>query len=101
MSNMVEIVWGLNVECRFPITNRRVRGIVFFDAGQTWGGNQSLVKDFSPRKSVGLGIRFDLLGALARIEYGYPLNVPVGNGKPKGGKIDLDIEPSFSVAVKF
>jgi outer membrane protein insertion porin family len=84
----------LNVEYRFPITNM-VRGIIFFDAGQTWGGNQSLVKDFFPRKSVGLGVRFDFMGALARIEYGYPLNVPVGKGKPKGGKIEFDIGPSF------
>jgi len=84
----------LNVEYRFPITNM-VRGIIFFDAGQTWGGKENLVKDFFPRKSVGLGVRFDFMGALARIEYGYPLNAPVGSGKPKRGKIEFDIGPSF------
>jgi len=84
----------LNVEYRFPIVNM-VRGIIFFDAGQTWGGNQGLIKDFWPRKSVGLGIRFDFMGALARIEYGYPLNAPVGKGKSNGGKIEFDIGPAF------
>lgn len=82
----------LNIEYRFPITNM-IRGIIFFDAGQTWGGEEKIWSDFSPKKSIGLGLRFDFLGALARVEYGYPLDKI--NGKKKGGKLEFDIGPAF------
>jgi len=82
----------LNIEYRFPITSM-LRGIIFFDAGQTWGGDQSVINDFSPKKSIGVGLRFDFLGALARVEYGYRLDT-IGNTK-KGGKIEFDIGPAF------
>ncbi len=84
----------LNIEYRFPITSM-LRGIIFFDAGQTWGGTQSVWKDFSPKKSVGLGIRFDFLGALARLEYAKPLDRLEGESKVRGWKLEFDIGPSF------
>ena len=84
----------LNVEYRFPITSM-LRGIIFFDAGQTWGGTQKVWKDFSPKKSVGLGIRFDFLGALARLEYAKPLDKLEGESKVRGWKLEFDIGPSF------
>jgi outer membrane protein insertion porin family len=85
----------LNVEYRVPITSM-LRAIIFFDAGQTWGGDQRLWKDFSPRKSVGVGLRFDFLGALARVEYGYPLDAAIKGGKKsKSGRLEFDIGPAF------
>ena len=84
----------LNVEYRIPITSM-FRGILFFDAGQAWGGNQKIWKDFAPRKSVGIGLRFDFLGALARIEYGIPLDPPVKGEKRGSGRFEFDIGPSF------
>jgi outer membrane protein assembly factor BamA len=84
----------LNVEYRIPITSM-FRGILFFDAGQAWGGDQKIWKDFAPRKSVGIGLRFDFLGALARIEYGIPLDPPVKGEKRGSGRFEFDIGPSF------
>jgi len=78
----------LNVEYRFPITNV-LRGLLFFDAGQTWADNEWPWDRFSPKKSIGMGLRIDLMGALARLEYGYPLD---------GGREHnwhFDIGPSF------
>jgi outer membrane protein insertion porin family len=82
----------LNIEYRFPITNM-LRGIIFFDAGQTWGGNEKIFSDFSPKKSIGVGLRFDFLGALARVEYGYRLDT-IGTTK-KGGRLEFDLGPAF------
>ncbi|MBD3184399.1 outer membrane protein assembly factor BamA [Candidatus Poribacteria bacterium] len=84
----------LNVEYRFPITDM-LRGLIFFDAGQTWADNILPWDNFKPRKSVGIGLRIDLLGALARIEYGIPLDPAMEGDKIKGGKIEFDIGPAF------
>jgi outer membrane protein insertion porin family len=84
----------LNVEYRFPITDM-LRGLIFFDAGQTWADNEWPWDNFRPRKSVGIGLRIDLLGALARLEYGYPLDPAREGESVKGGKIQFDIGPAF------
>ena len=78
----------LNVEYRSPINNI-MRALIFLDAGQTWGDDERPWDNFRPKKSVGIGLRLDLLGALARLEYGYPLD---GDG---GGKFQFDIGPAF------
>ncbi|MEK7396607.1 MAG: outer membrane protein assembly factor BamA [Candidatus Poribacteria bacterium] len=79
----------LNIEYRFPIASM-LRGIIFFDAGQTWGGTQSALKNFrSVKTSAGLGVRFDFMGALARLEYAKPL------AHNKNWKLEFDIGPSF------
>jgi len=83
-----------NLEYRFPITDM-LRGLVFFDAGQTWGEGEGPWDNFSPRKSVGIGLRIDLMGALARIEYGIPLDPARDGEKVRGGKIEFDIGPAF------
>ena len=78
----------LNIEYRFPITDV-LRGLIFFDAGETWADNEWPWDRFEPKKSIGIGLRIDLLGALARLEYGYPLD---------GGRENnwhFDIGPSF------
>jgi outer membrane protein insertion porin family len=84
----------LNVEYRFPITDM-LRGLVFFDAGQSWADNEWPWDDFSLRKSVGIGLRIDLLGALARLEYGYPLDEARGGEGVKKGRFQFDIGPAF------
>ena len=84
----------LNVEYRFPITDM-LRGLIFFDAGQAWADNEWPWDNFKPRKSVGIGLRIDLLGALARLEYGFPLDEAREGEGVKGGKIQFDIGPAF------
>ena len=83
-----------NAEYRFPITDM-LRGIIFFDAGQTWADNEQPWKNFKPRKSIGIGIRLDLLGALARFEYGFPLDPAKEGEKVKGGSLQWSIGPAF------
>ena len=84
----------LNIEYRFPITDI-LRGLIFFDAGQTWGDSERFWSNFKPRKSIGLGLRIDLLGALARLEYGYAFDEPrEGSGIKRVG-IQFDIGPAF------
>ena len=84
----------LNVEYRFPITDM-LRGLIFFDSGQTWADDTWPWDNFIPRKSIGVGLRIDLLGALARLEYGYPLD-PAREGEGvKGGRFQFDIGPAF------
>lgn len=78
----------LNVEYRFPIYSA-VRGLVFFDMGQTWGDNEWPWERISPRKSIGAGVRLDLMGALARLEYAIPLD------STRGGQFLFDIGPAF------
>ncbi len=78
----------LNVEYRFPITDM-LRGLIFFDAGETWADNEWPWDRFKPKKSIGIGLRIDLLGALARLEYGYPLD----DGRENNWH--FDIGPSF------
>jgi len=78
----------LNIEYRFPITDV-LRGLIFFDAGETWADNEWPWDRFKPKKSIGIGLRIDLLGALARLEYGYPLD----DGRENNWH--FDIGPSF------
>jgi len=61
-----------NFELVFPlIKDAGMKGVVFFDAGNTWNGGYSL-NDL--RKSAGLGIRwYSPIGPL-RLEYGYVLD---------------------------
>lgn len=84
----------LNVEYRFPITDM-LRGLVFFDVGQTWDDSKYPWDNFKPRKSVGIGLRVDLLGALARLEYGIPLDGAGENDAVKNGQFQFDIGPAF------
>ncbi|HEX28629.1 TPA: outer membrane protein assembly factor BamA [Candidatus Poribacteria bacterium] len=101
----ISSAWGgnkmyyLNLEWRFPIVEA-IRGLVFFDMGQTWNENtgtlKALLDDFKPRRSIGVGVRFEMFGMLARLEYGYALDRDLGHGKlaPKG-KFHFTIGPGF------
>jgi outer membrane protein insertion porin family len=78
----------VNAEYRFPITDM-LRGLIFFDAGQTWSDNEWPWDRFKPKKSVGIGLHIDLLGALVRLGYAYPLDE--GERDP----FQFDIGPAF------
>jgi outer membrane protein insertion porin family len=84
----------LNVEYRFPITDM-LRGLVFFDVGQVWAENEWPWRYFKLRRSIGVGLRIDLLGALARLEYGFPLDPAREGEKVKGGRFQFEIGPAF------
>jgi outer membrane translocation and assembly module TamA len=86
-----------NFEYRIPISPQ-LTGAVFFDIGHVWHENTSnIFKDLSFKKGAGVGIRFDLLGMLARIEWGYGFDRDRnGDGrKEPGGKIHFTIGPGF------
>ena len=84
----------LNVEHRFPITDM-LTGLMFFDAGQTWADSEWPWDNLRLRKSIGVGIRINLLGALARLEYGYPLDEAREGEGVKGGKFQFELGPAF------
>ena len=52
----------------------------------------NIFKDINLKKGAGVGIRFNLLGMLARIEWGYGFDRPEGR---KGGKFHFTIGPGF------
>ena len=88
-------MYYLNLEYRFPITDM-VRGIVFFDMGQVWNEHTpNIFDEFKPKKSVGAGVRFDLFGMLARLEYGYGLDREVNGESAPAGKFHFTIGPAF------
>jgi len=88
-------MYYVNLEYRFPITDM-IRGIVFYDMGQVWNEHtDNVFAEFKPKKSVGIGVRFDLFGMLARLEYGYGLDRRV-NGEPApAGRFHFTIGPAF------
>lgn len=101
---VISSMWGgnkmfyLNLEWRLPIVET-VRGVIFFDMGQTWnertGTLRDLIRDFSPKKSVGVGLRFEMFGMLARLEYGYALDRELAGRPAPKGKFHFTIGPAF------
>ncbi|MGQ0504770.1 MAG: outer membrane protein assembly factor BamA [Myxococcaceae bacterium] len=71
----------LNVELEFPIFEKvGIRGVIFYDAGNTWARNEQFFQDKQDRlplgvfHSIGFGFRwFSPIGPL-RFEWGIPLN---------------------------
>ena len=91
-----KMVYG-NFEYRIPISPQ-LTGAVFFDIGHVWHEDTAnIFKDLKFKKGAGVGIRFDLLGMLARIEWGYGFDRDRnGDGiKEPGGKIHFTIGPGF------
>ena len=85
-------VFYANLEYRIPL-GAQLTGAAFFDIGQVWDEEESnIFKDINLRKGAGVGIRFNLLGMLARIEWGYGFDRPEGR---KGGKFHFTIGPGF------
>ena len=85
-------VFFANFEYRIPLGSQ-LTGSAFFDVGQVWDENQpNIFKHINLRKGAGVGIRFNLLGMLARAEWGYGFDRPGGE---KGGKLHFTIGPGF------
>ena len=85
-------VFFANFEYRIPL-GTQLTGSAFFDIGQVWDEYEpNIFKNINLRKGAGVGIRFNLLGMLARIEWGYGFDrVDAG----KGGKFHFTIGPGF------
>ena len=80
-----------NLEYRIPFANQ-LTGVVFFDIGQVWDESRTnIFNDFKLKKGAGAGIRFDLMGMLARVEAGYGFDRPDG----PGWKFHFTIGPGF------
>ena len=85
-------VFFANFEYRIPLSSQ-LTGSAFFDVGQVWDEDQpNIFKHINLRKGAGVGIRFNLLGMLARAEWGYGFDRPGGE---KGGKLHFTIGPGF------
>ena len=85
-------VFFANFEYRIPLGSQ-LTGSAFFDVGQVWDEYQpNIFKHINLRKGAGVGIRFNLLGMLARAEWGYGFDRPGGE---KGGKLHFTIGPGF------
>ena len=62
-----------NAEIEFPIFKEvGIRGVVFFDAGNAWGGDEEF-DPFDLRTSMGLGFRWNSPVGPLRFEWGFPL----------------------------
>ena len=84
-----------NFEYRLPLSPQ-LTGAVFFDIGQVWDESRSNVfKDLHFKKGAGVGIRFDLMGMLARLEWGYGFDREIDGRKEPKGKIHFTIGPGF------
>jgi outer membrane protein insertion porin family len=60
-----------NVELRFRLYGK-VRGVLFFDAGELWAGQAGLPSS-GVRSSVGTGLRYETLVGPIRLDWGYKL----------------------------
>lgn len=62
-----------NFEYLFPLIKAaKIRGLVFFDAGNAWSRDDTI--DFDLRESVGFGVRWNSPFGPLRIEWGYVLD---------------------------
>jgi len=91
-------IYYLNLEYRYPV-NDSLTLLAFYDMGQTWNEDTTnIFKEFSPKKSVGLGLRFELpaMGLIMRLEYGYGFDRINNLGEPDPkGKFHFSLGPAF------
>lgn len=81
-----------NLEYRIPFANQ-LTGVLFFDMGNVWDESiTNIFSEFRLKKGAGVGIRFDLMGMLARLEWGYGFDRVVDGGR---GKFHFTIGPGF------
>jgi outer membrane protein insertion porin family len=85
----------LNMEYRFPITERQVIGLVFADAGNAW----EQVNDFDPtnlKRSIGLGFRVmtPMLGMIG-FDFGYGFDRRSVDGRKPGLSTHFQFGPRF------
>ena len=82
-----------NLEYRIPLANQ-LTAVAFFDVGQVWDESiTNVFSDFKLKKGAGVGVRFDLMGMLARLEWGYGFDREIEGGR--GGKFHFTIGPGF------
>jgi len=91
-------MYYLNLEYRYPVRDNLTL-LAFYDMGQTWNEDTTnIFKDLSPKKSVGVGVRFELpaMGLIMRLEYGYGFDRENLDGQPQpGGKFHFSLGPAF------
>ncbi|MCZ6677271.1 MAG: outer membrane protein assembly factor BamA [Candidatus Poribacteria bacterium] len=88
-------VFYANFEYRIPLANR-LTGVLFFDIGQVWDESRdNILKDINLKKGAGVGIRFDLMGMLARLEWGYGFDREINGRTVPKGKFHFTIGPGF------
>jgi outer membrane protein insertion porin family len=85
----------VNIEYRFPITERQVIGLVFVDAGNAW----EHVEDFDPtnlKRSIGLGFRVmtPMLGMIG-FDFGYGFDRRSVDGQRPGLSTHFQFGPRF------
>ena len=85
----------MNLEYRFPITERQVVGLVFADAGNAWAG----IRDFNPidlRRSAGVGFRVitPMLGMIG-FDFGYGFDRRKVDGRRPGLSTHFQFGPRF------
>ena len=81
-----------NLEYRMPFANQ-LTGVLFFDMGNVWDESiTNIFNEFGLKKGAGVGIRFDLMGMLARLEWGYGFDRVIEGGR---GKFHFTIGPGF------
>ena len=81
-----------NLEYRIPFANQ-LTGVAFFDVGQVWDESiTNVFRDFKIKRGAGVGIRFDLMGMQARLEWGYGFDRAIDGGR---GKFHFTIGPGF------
>jgi outer membrane protein insertion porin family len=84
-----------NFEYRIPLANQ-LTGVVFFDIGQVWDESVgNIFNDISLKKGAGVGVRFDLMGMLARLEWGYGFDREIDGRTVPKGKFHFTIGPGF------
>lgn len=81
-----------NLEYLFPIeTEFGLQGVLFFDAGDAWGGGDH--DDFSVKRSIGVGIRWYSPFGPLRLEYGYALDDIKSQGDK--GRLEFSVGQFF------
>lgn len=100
----------LNTEYRFPIVGA-FHGAVFLDAGNIWllkkdplrpGGQleaRTFLKDIA--LGTGAGIRYDLGMMVVRLDVGYGLHTPYGNGTGHYFNVRVKDAPSLHLAIGY
>ncbi len=87
-------VFYANFEYRIPL-GKQLTGSLFFDIGQVWDEFEpNIFDDIDFKKGAGIGVRFNLLGMLARLEYGYGFDRQI-EGRTSNGKFHFTIGPGF------
>ncbi len=85
-------VFFSNLEYRIPVSPQ-LTAALFFDMGQVWDESVSNVfNQINLKRGVGAEVRFNMLGMLARLGWGYGLDRASGQAS---GKFHFTIGPGF------